>query len=71
MVSWSDDKELSSWADIISWNSLKKKKILSDSTTYFNLRPIGYNMPFNPTYGCPQRDIKKISLHKVEIRLYM
>ena len=27
MVSWFDDNELSSGADAIGWNSLKKKKI--------------------------------------------
>ena len=27
LVSWSDDKELSSGADAIGWNSLKKKVI--------------------------------------------
>ena len=29
-MSWSDNKELSLKADVIGWNSLKKKNILND-----------------------------------------
>ena len=35
MVSWYDDKDLLLRVDIINWNSLSKKKILSYLTTYF------------------------------------
>ena len=33
LVSWSDDKELSSGADVIGWNSISKMKIKIKTTT--------------------------------------
>ena len=44
LVSWSDNKELSLGADVIGWNSLKKKKgidsiyLLPSKTRYINSR---------------------------------
>ena len=42
-MSWSDDKELSSEANIIGWNSLKKKVIKND----MSIKKATYNITSN------------------------